>query len=122
MTQTDQQPHDARLPLPEFRSGVTILSEPSSLSILRNKLLGLAEVAKYKSNADLWLGLGCLGTSERIVDAVVFANYKWRYDPKLETIAAQLRGKFMTPDGRKIGRNEPCPCKSGKKFKRCCGR
>lgn len=120
-TQTDQQPHDARMPLPEFRSGVTILSEPSSLSILRNKLLGLAEVAKYKSNADLWLGLGCLGTSERIVDAVVFANYKWRHNPKLETIAAQLRGKFMTPDGRKIGRNEPCPCKSGKKFKRCCG-
>jgi preprotein translocase subunit SecA len=23
--------------------------------------------------------------------------------------------------GRKIGRNEPCPCGSGKKFKKCCG-
>ncbi|MDE0191902.1 MAG: SEC-C metal-binding domain-containing protein, partial [Gammaproteobacteria bacterium] len=22
---------------------------------------------------------------------------------------------------RKIGRNEPCPCGSGKKYKRCCG-
>ena len=22
----------------------------------------------------------------------------------------------------KIGRNEPCPCGSGKKFKKCCGR
>ncbi|MBI3758229.1 MAG: SEC-C domain-containing protein, partial [Deltaproteobacteria bacterium] len=22
----------------------------------------------------------------------------------------------------KVGRNEPCPCGSGKKFKRCCGR
>jgi preprotein translocase subunit SecA len=22
----------------------------------------------------------------------------------------------------KIGRNEPCPCRSGKKFKRCCGK
>lgn len=21
----------------------------------------------------------------------------------------------------KIGRNEPCPCRSGKKYKRCCG-
>ena len=21
----------------------------------------------------------------------------------------------------KVGRNEPCPCDSGKKFKRCCG-
>ena len=25
-------------------------------------------------------------------------------------------------DGRKIGRNEPCPCGSGKKFKQCHGR
>lgn len=24
-------------------------------------------------------------------------------------------------EGAKIGRNEPCPCGSGKKFKRCCG-
>jgi len=22
---------------------------------------------------------------------------------------------------RKIGRNDPCPCGSGKKYKRCCG-
>ncbi len=25
-------------------------------------------------------------------------------------------------DGRKIGRNEPCPCGSGKKYKNCCGK
>ena len=24
--------------------------------------------------------------------------------------------------GRKVGRNEPCPCDSGKKYKKCCGR
>ena len=23
---------------------------------------------------------------------------------------------------KKVGRNEPCPCGSGKKFKKCCGR
>jgi len=28
---------------------------------------------------------------------------------------------FVRPQ-RKIGRNEPCPCGSGKKFKRCCGK
>ncbi len=25
------------------------------------------------------------------------------------------------PFGRKVGRNEPCPCGSGRKYKRCCG-
>ncbi|RAZ95039.1 hypothetical protein DK853_32050, partial [Klebsiella oxytoca] len=26
-----------------------------------------------------------------------------------------------TRSQRKIGRNEPCPCGSGKKYKNCCG-
>ena len=26
------------------------------------------------------------------------------------------------PDGSKVGRNDPCPCGSGKKYKNCCGR
>jgi len=25
-------------------------------------------------------------------------------------------------DGKKVGRNEPCPCGSGKKYKKCCGK
>ena len=25
-------------------------------------------------------------------------------------------------EGRKIGRNEPCPCGSNRKFKKCCGK
>jgi len=30
-------------------------------------------------------------------------------------------GTFVR-DKAKIGRNEPCPCKSGKKYKKCCGK
>ena len=35
-------------------------------------------------------------------------------------------GKMVTPgtqrnEGPKIGRNDPCPCGSGKKYKKCCG-
>jgi preprotein translocase subunit SecA len=29
--------------------------------------------------------------------------------------------KATTPDGEKIGRNDPCWCGSGKKFKKCHG-
>ena len=31
------------------------------------------------------------------------------------------RTKTITRDQPKIGRNEPCPCGSGKKYKKCCG-
>jgi preprotein translocase subunit SecA len=29
--------------------------------------------------------------------------------------------KTVVRAGEKVGRNEPCPCGSGKKYKRCCG-
>lgn len=28
----------------------------------------------------------------------------------------------MQPEGREAGRNEPCPCGSGLKYKKCCKR
>ncbi len=31
-------------------------------------------------------------------------------------------GKQMQQHGKKVGRNEPCHCKSGKKYKKCCGK
>nr|WP_225218356.1 SEC-C metal-binding domain-containing protein [Planococcus wigleyi] len=27
----------------------------------------------------------------------------------------------ITEDSVKVGRNDPCPCGSGKKYKKCCG-
>lgn len=43
---------------------------------------------------------------------------------------AELRGEGASPlpkvetvvhEGPRIGRNDPCPCGSGKKYKKCCG-
>ena len=33
-----------------------------------------------------------------------------------------MRPTTVVREGRKIGRNEPCPCGSGKKYKQCCGK
>ena len=43
----------------------------------------------------------------------------------LNELAALYYWGAPTADGtgrKKIGRNDPCPCGSGKKFKKCCGR
>ena len=29
--------------------------------------------------------------------------------------------KMTVKKGQKVGRNDPCPCGSGKKYKKCCG-
>jgi len=36
--------------------------------------------------------------------------------------AGQQKKKPVKRDGEKVGRNDPCPCGSGKKYKKCCGR
>ena len=41
-------------------------------------------------------------------------------EPQPEAAAAQPEP--FVREGRKVGRNEPCPCGSGKKFKQCCGK
>ncbi|HEX2227458.1 MAG TPA: HEAT repeat domain-containing protein [Candidatus Binatia bacterium] len=67
---------------------------------------------------------------------------RWLIEQRLEDVgagrafllakAAELASRFGDPEGlllpaetlqpraRKVGRNEPCPCGSGQKFKRCC--
>jgi preprotein translocase subunit SecA len=32
------------------------------------------------------------------------------------------RPETVRREGKKIGRNAPCPCGSGKKYKKCCGK
>jgi len=85
----------------------------------------LCQVKPDHLNADLWRAGKVPGT---IVGA---------YPPASSTIAAYSRGKgpkqisMPLPSGSstkpartptKVGRNDPCPCGSGKKFKKCCGK
>jgi len=47
-----------------------------------------------------------------------------RIDPDLETLPDEdedetVQQPYIAPE--KIGRNDPCPCGSGKKYKKCCG-
>ena len=41
-------------------------------------------------------------------------------DADAESLSDEQAQPFVR-DGRKVGRNEPCPCGSGKKFKQCHG-
>ena len=68
-------------------------------------------------------------TEKRLKEVTAaFAKKGWKYSIKLEPdkpedIADLTR--LMNPlkptiVDKKVGRNEPCPCGSGKKFKNCC--
>ncbi len=44
------------------------------------------------------------------------------YKPGVASPGTQQKGKPVITKKKKIGRNDPCPCGSGKKYKKCCGR
>ncbi|HLD77418.1 MAG TPA: SEC-C metal-binding domain-containing protein [archaeon] len=35
-------------------------------------------------------------------------------------VASAARPAVRNASGQKVGRNDPCPCGSGKKYKKCC--
>lgn len=52
-------------------------------------------------------------------------NQKWNYDPIMEEQLKRFKDRKMDKfrrTGQKIGRNDPCPCGSGLKYRKCCGK
>ena len=69
---------------------------------------------------------------ERLYKNMVEAKADWLYtlpqwdkhlteERRQELYKEQKRSKTVVK-GQKVGRNDPCPCGSGKKYKKCCGR
>lgn len=93
------------------------------------------EAAGRWSRESRWLGLTILGSDSSVPDRA-HVNFEARYEDKdSAAVIHRERSLFEHEDGewrfvsggaipavsQKIGRNEPCPCGSGKKFKKCCG-
>jgi uncharacterized protein len=55
---------------------------------------------------------------DKIADWVVILN-EWRLANCQPAQGVDPRG--VTSPRKKVGRNELCPCGSGKKYKKCCG-
>jgi hypothetical protein len=51
----------------------------------------------------------------RIMQSLYARHYLAQAEHRVQRLETQL------PRLEKIGRNDPCPCGSGKKFKKCCG-
>lgn len=94
---------------------------------LNGRVLTYAQLRKYVSKCDTWLGVGSFSNSPNLIDVQIYLDEPWKPDLELEaTFAeeiAQMRKAKPTSlsNKKKIERNAPCPCGSGKKFKKCCG-
>jgi len=97
--------------------------------------------AREWSGAADWDGLTVHETSGGEGDEDGMVEFSARYELQGRLVSHRERAVFKKRKGRwyyhdgemvkakpvvrespKVGRNDPCPCGSGKKFKKCCGR
>jgi hypothetical protein len=123
-TLQDGQAHDFSSGYGNGKSGITFLCIPDTQEKLGSRLMTLAVARKYKTKADVWIGFGSIANSPNIVDVIAFDKQPWEKNMELEELARVYlkTGKALNGEGGRIGRNNPCVCGSGKKFKNCCGK
>jgi hypothetical protein len=94
----------------------------------RGRLAGHCLRRKYAHKAGSWFGL-CLLPSDLRIRFGVHVNFEWQQDEMMEAATRGMRQEsnlgeeleeLRSLKRAKIGRNDLCPCGSGRKFKKCC--
>lgn len=88
---------------------------------LEERTKNRAVIEKYRHKATKSIGFGVMVTDKTSpFYSASWAEWPWEYDARMET-ALQNEPPFIPASGTKLpGRNDPCVCGSGKKFKKCC--
>lgn len=120
----DGKNHDLSIPVDGAKQGFTIHCNDLPEFIARERLTAHCRIRKYDCKADEWFGL-LLDPSTGKIRASLSSFEAWQFDETMELVMKSWRRKAPTPIAqvetqRKIGRNETCPCGSGKKYKKCC--
>lgn len=108
------------------QSDDTVFSIVASLDIpqplLEQRTFEVTTIEKYRRKAVKSIGIGIMILDNtRPFDCIVWAESPWEYDAELEEKIKEDDPPIFQISGRKLpGRNDPCFCGSGKKFKKCC--
>jgi hypothetical protein len=93
--------------------------------MFRKNAMFRTQLEKYatRANAAVTIGINQCDTTKPF-ELALWMQGVWEYDEVMEELLAQdrktERKMLLLKKGKKFGRNDPCPCGSGKKFKHCC--
>ena len=108
--------------------GIPVMTMVGFLDGIDDSLKVKNPIDEMDENTEVNLGFD----KEMLFKNMVDAKADWLYElPVWEEIFTPEQRKKLYMDakkantivkGPKIGRNDPCPCGSGKKYKKCCGK
>ena len=83
---------------------------------------------KYQQRAEQWFGVSVSPDGQ--VQFGVTLDFPWEPSEELDRLTKHMKPAAPVHDAlaqytqavsrKKTGRNEPCPCGSGRKYKKCC--
>ena len=105
-----------------------IMTMTGFLDGINDSLVKPNDIEKMTEKTKVSLGFD----KELLYKNMVAAGADWLYgltewndifdeEKQKELYKEQKRSQTVRHEGPKIGRNDPCPCGSGKKYKKCCG-
>ena len=109
--------------------GTDIMTMTGFLDGINDSLVKPNDIENMTEKTKVGLGFD----KELLYKNMVAAGADWLYgltewndifdeEKQKELYKEQKRSQTVRNGGPKIGRNDPCPCGSGKKYKKCCGR
>lgn len=127
LSRSDRRLHDFTIGFGKWSEGLTIHCSTAPPAEAAERLRGHCYRRKYAEKADRWYGL-CLDIDRDIRFGVVL-DYKWEHSEEMTMLTSSMRvgrpsreisALLRVKATKKVGRNDPCPCGSGLKYKRCC--
>ena len=119
-TAADGGLHDMTIGLSTASTGLTVHCSRLVDSEAEIRLRRHCEKRKYLQKAASWFGLAV--RPDGSIQLAAELTWPWKFDGEMEDILASTSSAhpLNAASGRKVGRNDRCPCGSGKKYKHCC--
>jgi len=127
----DGKHHDLTLGMDEGKTGLTIHCNNDPLDKASKNLNIHCEKRKYSQKASKWFGLS-ISPKDASIKFGINLSYEWKQSIEMDKLMSNMKKpQYLKPSQKinfntyvkkqiKIGRNDPCHCGSGKKYKRCC--
>lgn len=126
MSQADGKSHDITVGLGAGDTGLTIHCNSEPVDTAGPRLEAHCKLRKYTQKAQTWFGV-CVDPADTSLRFGINLDFTWKRDGQMDALTRCMGGprklsELWEGKKNKPGRNDPCTCGSGKKFKKCCGK
>ena len=122
----DGATHDITIGIGEASAGLTVHYNYRSDAAVTSRLAAHCEARKYTEKAERWFGIS-IRPEDGSLRFGLKIEYPWKQSGRMDELvrhmpAGKSRESLIAQGSRNwnVGRNAPCPCGSGKKYKKCC--